>query len=108
LYYTHIRLAINLLENVKRPASDCREKARRKVAGWVDGVAAVEAERHADGNHRQTHEQGDHTRGHSAILRVGDPANYHQQYRSADDLKILSSFRKHLATIFHVNLHIFL
>jgi len=76
------------LKDVEGPAGDGCEESGREVARRVDGVAAVEAERHPDRHHRQTHEQGDHTGGHAAVFGVRDSANHHQQDCGAHDLKL--------------------
>src|SRR5262249_54863108 len=73
-------------KNLAAPSRDRREQARPEIAGRVDRVARVEAERRAD----QDDEQPDNDRRESGrrgrVARVGDAEDARDEQRSADDL----------------------
>src|SRR5579863_2464135 len=78
--------AIAPTEHVAAPAGHRGEEPRAKITGWVDGVAGIETEGHADRQHEQAHgDRADGGRGIQIPL-VADGKDAADQERRAHDL----------------------
>ncbi|DBA00211.1 TPA: hypothetical protein N0F65_007836 [Lagenidium giganteum] len=87
-YQRNPEVVVAFREHHGAPAGQEREETRAKVTSWVDGVASVHAERHADGRDQQAERNWCSELATRLVALVLDGEHTNEQHGRAEELGV--------------------